>query len=161
MSPFVSRAPGASGAALEDDRTTAGLIVDGHHLHPAAVRLALKAKGAERLMLVTDAMGLAGTDRTEFRLQGRRIRRDGDRLIDDRGTLAGSTLVMNQAVRNMMTQSGIGLAEAVPMASAVPAAFLRMDGERGAIAPGLAADLLLVDDALEVRRSWIGGVEAA
>jgi N-acetylglucosamine-6-phosphate deacetylase len=161
MSPFASRAPGATGAALEDGGTIAGLIVDGHHLHPAAIRLALKAKGAERLMLVTDAMSLAGTDRTEFLLQGRRIRRDGDRLVDDQGTLAGSTLVMTAAVRNMVAQTGIALESAVAMASAVPAAFLRMGAERGAIAPGLAADLLLVDDALEVRRSWIGGREAA
>jgi N-acetylglucosamine-6-phosphate deacetylase len=161
MSPFVNRAPGATGAALEDGRTIAGLIVDGHHVHPAAIRLALKAKGADRLMLVTDAMSLTGTDATAFDLQGRHIRREGDRLVDAQGTLAGSTLTMNAAVRNMMAQTGIDLKGAVAMASAVPAAFLRMGGERGTIAPGFAADLLLVDDALEVKRSWIGGIEAA
>jgi N-acetylglucosamine-6-phosphate deacetylase len=98
MSPLVNRAPGMTGAALEDDGVTAGLIVDGHHVHPAVIRIALKAKGHERLMLVTDAMALTGTDEDHFILQGRHIMRDGDRLVDAAGTLAGSTLTMNAAV---------------------------------------------------------------
>jgi N-acetylglucosamine-6-phosphate deacetylase len=159
MSPLVNRAPGMTGAALEDDGTTAGLIVDGHHVHPAMIRLALKAKGHERLMLVTDAMSLAGTDADRFLLQGREIRREGGRLVDEAGTLAGSTLTMAEAVRNTMAQTGADLRRAVAMASTTPAAFLRLSEQTGTIAPGLAADLVLVDDALEVKRSWIGGRE--
>ncbi len=159
MSPLVNRAPGMTGAALEDDRITAGLIVDGHHVHPATIRIALKAKGFERLMLVTDAMALTGTTGDRFFLQGREIVRDGDRLVDAQGTLAGSTLTMIDAVRNMMAQTGTDLRRAVAMASATPASFLRLDDSIGAIAPGLSADLILVDDALDVKRSWIAGRE--
>lgn len=160
MSPLVNRAPGMTGAALEDDRTTAGLIVDGHHVHPAAIRIALKAKGYERLMLVTDAMPLVGVTDDRFLLQGREIRREGDRLIDAEGTLAGSTLTMADAVRNVIAQTGIDLRRAVAMASATPAAVLGISDRRGAIAPGLSADLILVDDDLQVKRSWIAGREA-
>lgn len=160
MSPLVNRAPGMTGAALDATGTTAGLIVDGHHVHPAVIRLAYRAKGPERLMLVTDAMSLAGTDRDSFVLQGRTIRRDGDRLVDDGGTLAGSTLTMTQAVRTMMAQTGAPLRQAIAMASATPAGFLRLADETGTIAPGLRADLILVDAALSsVKRSWIAGRE--
>jgi N-acetylglucosamine-6-phosphate deacetylase len=150
-----------TGAALEDDRTIAGLIVDGHHVHPAVVRIALKAKGHEQLMLVTDAMALTGIEDDRFMLQGREIRRIGDRLVDDEGTLAGSTLTMAAAVRNMIAQTNIDLRRAVAMASATPAAFLGLADEIGTIAPGLSADLILVDDGWQVKRSWIAGREAA
>ena len=160
MSPLVNRAPGMTGAALEDDRTTAGLIVDGHHVHPAVIRIALKAKGHEHLMLVTDAMALTGVDDDRFLLQGREIQRIGDRLVDAAGTLAGSTLTMVEAVRNMIDQTGIDLRRAVAMASATPAAFLGLADETGTIAPGLSADLILVDDGWQVKRSWIAGREA-
>jgi len=160
MSPLVNRAPGMTGTALEDDRTTAGLIVDGHHVHPAVIRIALKAKGHERLMLVTDAMALTGVEADRFLLQGREIQRIGDRLVDAEGTLAGSTLTMVKAVDNLIAQTGIDLRRAVAMASSTPAAFLGLGGETGAIAPGLSADLILVDDDWQVKRSWIAGREA-
>jgi N-acetylglucosamine-6-phosphate deacetylase len=161
MSPLVNRAPGMTGAALEDDGVTAGLIVDGHHVHPAVIRIALKAKGHERLMLVTDAMALTGTDGDHFVLQGRHIHRDGDRLVDAAGTLAGSTLTMSAAVRNMIAETRVDLARAVAMASSTPAAFLGLSDRTGAIAPGLSADLVLVDKNWQVKRSWIAGREAA
>ena len=160
MSPLMNRAPGAVGAALEDDRTTAGIIVDGHHLHPATVRVALRAKGAERLMLVTDAMPSVGAGQPNFMLQGRYIHEEDGLLRDDQGVLAGSSLDMASAVRNMMAQTGTTLRNAVSMASAVPARFLRLGDETGTIAAGLLADLVLVDDDLTVLRSWIGGAEA-
>jgi len=159
MSPLMNRAPGAVGAALEDDRTIAGIIVDGHHLHPATVRIALKAKGPERLMLVTDAMPSVGTTDINFMLQGRRIHEEDGLLRDDEGVLAGSSLDMASAVRNLMAQTGAPLRTAVGMASAVPAHFLRLADETGTIAAGLRADLILVDDDLNVLRSWIGGRE--
>ena len=159
MSPLMNRAPGAVGEALEDDRTIAGIIVDGHHLHPATVRIALKAKGPERLMLVTDAMPSVGTTDMNFMLQGRRIHEEDGLLRDDEGVLAGSSLDMASAVRNLMAQTGAPLRTAVAMASSVPARFLRLDDETGAIAAGLRADLILVDDDLNVVRSWIGGRE--
>jgi len=159
MSPLMNRAPGAVGAALEDDRTIAGIIVDGHHLHPATVRIALRAKGAERLMLVTDAMPNVGAEQSSFILQGRFIHEEEGLLRDDQGVLAGSSLDMASAVRNTMTQTGIPLRSAAAMASAVPARFLGLQHETGTIAAGLKADLVLVDDDLAVLRTWIGGSE--
>lgn len=160
MSPLMNRSPGAVGAALENNRTTAGIIVDGHHLHPATVRVALRAKGPERLMLVTDAMPSVGTTDTSFMLQGRNIHEEEGLLRDDQGVLAGSSLDMASAVRNLMSQTGASLRTAASMASAVPARFLGLANETGTIAAGLRADLVLVDDDLNVLRSWIGGREA-
>lgn len=161
MSSLGSRAPGMVGAALEDDASIAGIIVDGEHLHPAAVKIALKAKGPERLMLVTDAMPCVGTDADLFLLQGRPIRREGQRLVSADGTLAGSTLTMNRAIATVREQGRLDLAAAVRMASSVPAAFLGLSGEIGAIVAGLRADLVLAEDSLEVRRCWISGEDVA
>jgi N-acetylglucosamine-6-phosphate deacetylase len=160
MSQLANRAPGMVGAALEDDRTWAGLIVDGHHVHPATVRVAVRAKGAERLMLVTDAMPTVGGERDSFVLQGRPIRREGDMLKSADGVLAGSILTMAAAVANMMAEGRVPLRQAVAMATATPAAFLGLGDTRGAIAAGLAADLVLVDDAFTVHQSWIVGAPA-
>jgi len=121
------------------------------------LRVAVRAKGAHRLMLVTDAMPSVGTDDTRFMLQGREIWRDGDTLHGEDGVLAGSTLTMAGAVRGMMVQGRVPLASAVAMASATPAAFLGLGGGTGTIAAGMRADLVLVDDDLIVRETWIGG----
>jgi N-acetylglucosamine-6-phosphate deacetylase len=157
MSQLTNRAPGMVGAALEDRTTYAGLIVDGLHIHPASFRVALNAKGADRLMLVTDAMASAGSDRREFTLQGRTISRKGERLVNEEGVLAGSTLTMAAAVAKAIEQGRISLASAVQMASATPAQFLGLGRETGAIAPGLRADLLVVREDFTVLGSWIGG----
>lgn len=161
MSQLANRAPGMVGAALEDDATFAGIIADGHHLHPATLRVAVRAKGAHRLMLVTDAMPSVGSDAPSFLLQGREIWRDGDTLHGADGVLAGSTLTMNLAVRGMIEQGRVPLPLASQMASATPAAFLGLGDRTGAIAPGLRADLVLIDDTFTVRESWIGGVDSA
>jgi N-acetylglucosamine-6-phosphate deacetylase len=157
MSQLVNRAPGMVGAALEDDSTWAGLIVDGHHVHPATVRVAIRAKGADHLMLVTDAMPTVGAESDSFVLQGRPIRREGDMLKSDDGVLAGSTLTMARAVANIIAQGRVTLRQASAMAAATPAAFLRLADARGAIAAGLAADLVLLDDDFTVRETWIAG----
>ena len=159
MSQLTNRAPGMVGAALEDRSTYAGIIIDGQHIHPANFRIALSAKGADRLMLVTDAMATAGVEDREFILQGRSIHRDGDRLVSVDGVLAGSTLTMAAAVANAMEQAQLTLAEAVEMASSTPAHFLGLEREVGAIAAGLRADLIAVREDMTVARSWIGGVE--
>ena len=158
MSQLVNRAPGMVGAALESDQVYAGIIVDGHHVHPASLRVALRAKGPRRLMLVTDAMPSVGSDQADFLLQGRRIHRDGDMLKDGDGVLAGSTLTMARAVANLVDQTGIALDQAVTMASAVPAEFLGLAGETGSIAIGHRADLIAVTDDFTISESWIGGV---
>jgi N-acetylglucosamine-6-phosphate deacetylase len=157
MSQLANRAPGMVGAALEDDATYAGIIADGYHLHPATLRVAVRAKGAHRLMLVTDAMPSVGTDDTGFMLQGREIWRDGETLHGADGVLAGSTLTMAGAVRGMIAQGRVPLATAAAMASATPAAFIGLGEVTGTITPGMRADLVLVDDQLIVHESWIGG----
>ncbi|HEX7656445.1 MAG TPA: N-acetylglucosamine-6-phosphate deacetylase [Sphingomonas sp.] len=161
MSQLANRAPGMVGAALEDDSTYAGIIVDGHHLHPATLRVAVRAKGPDRLMLVTDAMPSVGAEVGDFMLQGRAIHRDGDMLKSADGVLAGSTLTMAGAVANMIDQARVSLRQASAMAAATPAAFLGLGNVTGAIAAGLAADLVLLDDDFTVRRTWIGGVPSA
>jgi N-acetylglucosamine-6-phosphate deacetylase len=158
MSQLRNRAPGMVGAALEDRSAYAGIIVDGHHIHPASFRVALAAKGRERLMLVTDAMATVGADNQEFMLQGRRIRRKADKLVSDDGTLAGSDLTMAGAVANAIEQGRIDLAEAVGMATVSPATFLGIASETGSIAPGLRADFVIADDFLTVSETWIAGV---
>jgi len=157
MSQLANRAPGMVGAALEDDSTFAGIIADGHHLHPATLRVAVRAKGPHRLMLVTDAMPSVGSDAPSFVLQGREIWRDGDTLHGADGVLAGSTLTMAGAVRGMMEQGRVPLATAVQMAAATPAAFLGLGDRIGALAAGMRADLVLLDDDFTVRETWIGG----
>lgn len=155
MSPLHHRKPGAVGAAFDSD-TYCGMIVDDAHLHPAVVRLAVRAKGIERLMLVTDAMPSVGTDDTEFMLQGKRIMvRDGVCLFED-GTLAGTHLDMASALRNTIAETGLEVADAAVMASTTPARFLSLD-THGELAPGKRADWVWLDDKLQPLGTWIGG----
>jgi N-acetylglucosamine-6-phosphate deacetylase len=161
MSQLANRAPGMVGAALEDDSTFAGIIADGHHLHPATLRVAARAKGAHRLMLVTDAMPSVGTDSPSFMLQGREIWRDGDTLHGADGVLAGSTLTMAGALRGMIEQGRVSLRDAAAMASATPAAFLGIGDRTGIIAPGMRADLVLIDRDFIVHETWINGQACA
>lgn len=157
MSQLGAREPGAVGAALTSD-AACGLIVDGHHVHPASLRLAYEAR-PRRLFLVTDAMPPVGAAMAGFALGGQWIEvRDGRCTTAD-GRLAGSALDMATAVRNAVRLVGIPLEEALAMASTRPADLLG-ERERGRIAPGMHADLVLLDETLQVRATWIGG-EAA
>lgn len=156
MSPLTSREPGVVGAALESD-AWCGIIVDGRHVDPAVLRLALRSHRLDRFMLVSDAMPCVGGDRSGFMLQGKAISvRDGA-CYDAGGRLAGSDLDMASAVRNAVQMLGTDLATASVMASGAPAAFLGLDQETGRIAPGLSADLVLLDDDLKVLETWIAG----
>jgi len=158
MSQLAHRAPGMVGAALDHGGLWAGLIADGQHVDPAALRIALAAKrGPGRLFLVTDAMPPAGSPGDVFELTGRQVtRRDGRLTLDD-GTLAGSDLTMDQAVRYAVRHLDLPLAEALRMASLYPACFLCSDTSRGRIAIGHRADLTLLSDDLRVTGVWIGG----
>ena len=158
MSPLASRAPGAVGAALAHADAYAGIIVDGHHVHPAAVAAAFAAKGGARLFLVSDAMATAASDVDQFVLYGKTIRlRDGGGLTDDAGTLAGAHLTMVEAVRNAVRLAGIPVADALRMATATPAACMGMH-DRGRVAAGCRADLVALDADLRVIGVWQGGV---
>ncbi|WP_114948951.1 N-acetylglucosamine-6-phosphate deacetylase [Microvirga calopogonii] len=157
MPPMAGRDPGPVGAALDSPDTWCGLIVDGHHVSDAALRVAIAAKGTERMMLVTDAMSVTGTDLTSFDLHGRTIYRRDGRLTTEDGTLAGSDLDMASAVRNSVERLGLALPDVLRMASLIPAQFLKLDHELGRIAPGYRADLVLLDEGLQVRQTWIRG----
>ncbi|MFC4171019.1 N-acetylglucosamine-6-phosphate deacetylase [Microvirga sp. GCM10011540] len=157
MPPFAGREPGPVGAALDSRGTWCGLIVDGHHVSDASLRIAIAAKGMEGMMLVTDAMSVTGTDLAHFELHGRTIYRKDGKLTTGDGTLAGSDLDMASAVRNSVTRLGLALPDVLRMASLAPAAFLRMDHELGRIAPGYRASLVLLDEGLHVRQTWIDG----
>jgi N-acetylglucosamine-6-phosphate deacetylase len=161
MSPLTSREPGVVGAALADARSWCGIIVDGAHVSPVVLRLALRCTGHERFMLVTDAMPTVGAEEKSFTLQGKAIEvRDGV-CVDESGTLAGSDLDMATAVRNAVTMLGLTLPEAVRMASRHPAEFLGLGDELGRIAPGYRASFVVADDDLNVLDTWIDGVPAA
>ena len=160
MSPLGSREPGVVGAALDDDQTWCGIIVDGVHVSPVVLGIALRARPRNRFMLVTDAMPTVGAATKSFSLQGRTINvRDGV-CVDDAGTLAGSDLDMAGAVRNAVAMLGLDLAEAVRMASLYPAEFLGLGDELGRIAPGYRASLVAADDDLQVLETWIDGIDS-
>ncbi|MDA8251369.1 MAG: N-acetylglucosamine-6-phosphate deacetylase [Rhodospirillales bacterium] len=157
MSPLSHRAPGVVGAALDHGGLWGGIIADGHHVHPAALSAALRAKrGPARLFLVSDAMPLAGLADDTFELNGRTVTRRGGALRLADGTLAGSDLTMHAALRHAVRQLGVALDEALRMASLYPARFLGLE-RHGRIAPGGRADLVHLDDALALRQVWLGG----
>ena len=158
MSPLSSREPGMVGAALLDANSWCGLIVDGCHAHDASMQLALRAKPRGKIMLVTDAMSTVGSDQDEFEFFGGRVRRDGERLVDERGALAGSTLDMAGAVRQAQQRLQIDLPEALRMASRYPAEFLGIGRDCGRIALGARADLVLLDQQQQVQQSWLLGI---
>jgi N-acetylglucosamine-6-phosphate deacetylase len=166
MSGLGSREPGAVGAALASDQCWCGLIVDGHHVHPQTLRIALRAKRRDRFMLVTDGMPSVGADASTFQIQGRTIRvvpgagshDDGRKIVDDEGRLAGAHLDMAGAVRNAVRLLGLDRVDALRMASAYPAEFLKLERDLGRIAPGQRANLALLDGDLNVQRTWIDGV---
>ena len=158
MTPLASRDPGVVGAALDDPHSWCGLIVDGHHVHPATLRVAIAAKARGKCVLVTDAMPPVGSDRPDYTLNGQTIvMRDGI-CQNEAGVLAGSGLDMAGAVRNAVRMLGLPLAEASRMASSYPAAWIGLDRTHGRIAAGYQADFVVMDDALAVRETWVAGV---
>jgi N-acetylglucosamine-6-phosphate deacetylase len=160
MPPPMAREPGPVAAALEEKAVFSGLIVDGVHVAPAMLRLALRGLG--QAMLVTDAMPPVGGVRRDFVLFGKEISVEGARCITADGRLAGSTLDMATAVRNCVRLLGLSLTEALPLASAAPAAFLGLSDRLGRIAAGCRADLVAFDPTdIRVLATWVaGGIEA-
>ena len=144
MSGLGSRAPGLVGAVLADGTLSAGLIADGIHVHPAAMGAALRAKtGPGALFLVTDAMAPAGTGNTSFTLNGRRVIRSGGRLTLEDGTLAGADLDLTRAIRVLVTEAGADLAQALAMATSIPAGVAGIPGA-GRLTPGKAVPLVRI-----------------
>ena len=156
MSQLGNREPGAVGAALAHDASWCGLIVDGHHVHPEVMKIALRAKRRDRFMLVSDAMPSVGAEAKDFVLNGRPITVEGNRCVDEDGRLAGADLDMASAVRNCVHLLGLELSEAVRMASANPADFLALR-DVGRMAGGQRANLVRLDGDLQPVATWIDG----
>lgn len=150
MTPMNSREPGVVGAALDSD-AYCGLIADLHHVSATTLRVSLRARPKPSLMfLVSDAMSTVGGP-DFFELYGQRIEvRDG-RLVNAEGSLAGAHLDMATAVRNVVAKLGEPAETALAMATSIPAAAMRLDGKIGTFVPGAKADIVLLDDALNVR----------
>ncbi len=157
MSQMSGREPGMVGAALSDAQSYCGLIADGHHVRDAAIKVALAAKPRDRMILVSDAMPTAAGGPDRFELQGRTVTRRNGRLQLEDGTLAGSNLTMDEAVRYCVQRLDVPLEDGLRMASRNPAAFLKLDRELGRIAPGYLASLVHLSDDLQVLQTWIDG----
>lgn len=162
MSGLGHRSPGMVGAALDTGAIWCGIIADGHHVDPVALRIALRAKrGPGRLFYVTDAMALAGSRDTDFELNERVVRREPgavcSRLVLEDGTLAGSDLDMASAVRFGVEALEISLPESLRMASTYPATYLGIEDERGYLKPGYRADFVNLTHDLNVKQVWLGG----
>ncbi|MCS6843033.1 MAG: N-acetylglucosamine-6-phosphate deacetylase [Caldilineales bacterium] len=157
MPPLLHRDPGLAAALLTDPRITVGLIVDGVHVHPAVVRLAWRALGPGRLNLVTDAMAALGMPPGHYCLGDFPVAVDGAvcRLAD--GTLAGSVLSLDQALRNLIAFAGCRLEDALQTVTVTPARALGLAHQRGRLAVGCAADLVLLSPDLRVRATIVAG----
>ncbi|MFV7782863.1 N-acetylglucosamine-6-phosphate deacetylase [Shewanella marisflavi] len=157
MSPMDSRAPGMVGAALESQSAWCGLIVDGHHVHPASAKVAIAAKPKGKVMLVTDAMPPVGMDdNASFELFGTQVIRKGDRLNAVTGELAGCVLDMVGAVNNSVAMLGVPREEALRMAAKYPAEFIG-HRQRGVFRVGAKADMVLLDQDNRVAQTYIDG----
>lgn len=157
MTPLHHRQPGVVGAVLLRDELTAELIADGVHVHQDVMRLLIGVKSRERVMLVTDSISATGLSDGMYSLGGQEVyvRAGQARLAD--GTLAGSTLTFDQAVRNLVTLCGVPLRDAVYMGATTPARAIGLDDRKGRIAPGYDADLAILDADLRARRVMVGG----
>ena len=157
MPPALSRDPGIVGAAIEDGDSWFGIIADGHHVHPAMVSLALRAKVRGGAVLVTDAMPTVGSAETSFSLHGETVSSAGGFCANAEGTLAGSDLDMLSAVNNAAAFTGIDWFEAVRMASLYPAQALGLGDRLGRIASGYRANFLILDKSGKIADTWING----
>ena len=136
------REPGALGAVFDHDQIIAEMIADGHHIHPAAMRILLKVKGAEHICIVSDAAPPAGAPPGEYEWEGITLYHDGKTSRLANGALAGSVTMLNQMLRVLVEQVGVSLREAVRMATDVPARVLGV--RKGRLAPGYDADLVVL-----------------
>ncbi len=158
MSGFLPREPGVVGAVLDSDGVTAELIADGIHVHPAALRMAIRKKGIGRICLITDSLNAAGLGEGEYRVGGLEVVvGNGQARLKESGALAGSVLTLSRAVRNTIEWTGISVSEAVNMASLNPARVLGLDGQVGSIDLGKLANLAVFDGDFNVVATILRG----
>ena len=157
MRPLHHREPGVVGAALWDDRVTVELIADGVHLHPAALRMAARLKGPGSTALVSDAIAPAGLPDGEYEFGGAKVTVKHGRCLLESGSLAGSTIRLRDAVENMVGLAGFSPEAAVEMASTTPARIAGVAGRKGRLAPGMDADITILDREYGVLLTMVGG----
>ncbi|WP_217593281.1 N-acetylglucosamine-6-phosphate deacetylase [Cohnella sp. GbtcB17] len=154
MSPFHHREPGVAGAGLICPELTTELIADGIHVHPDAVKLLYDVKGAGGVCVITDAVYCAGLPDGEY---GEATMKDGQVWLKDGSSLAGSSLTMLQALRNVLRFTGRPLAEVLPSLTEVPARQIGVSGRKGRLEAGMDADFLVLDGALELQSTYVRG----
>jgi N-acetylglucosamine-6-phosphate deacetylase len=159
MSQLGHRAPGLVGAALADQRIVCGLIADGLHVHETASRVALRAKGADAIALVSDAMSPAAGGPQVYELQGRRVIQKGMQITLEDGTLAGAAITLLDAIRYVTAKLGADLGTALRMATLTPARLLNMDDRIGRLDAGCRADCVHLGDDLSLQGVWVAGAE--
>lgn len=158
MTKLHHRDPGTVGAVLTTPAIMAEVIADGHHVHPACIRLLAVTKGPDNLVLITDAMSAAGLGNGEYMLGDLAVVvKDGVARLKEGDSLAGSTLTMIEAFRYAVSVAGISVEHASRMASGTPARRLGIDQQTGSLAPGKAADVLLLSPQLDLQRVWVQG----
>lgn len=156
MAPFDHRRPGPIGAALADDRVTVGLICDGLHVDPVAVRMAWRSLGPHRTSLVSDAAAPLGGSHGSYRLGAFDVAYDETGVRTADGTLAGSALALDQAVRNLRAFTGCDVVDALATVTTTPADLLG-SSDLGRIAVGARADLAIIDDDANLYSTVIKG----
>ncbi|POT54964.1 N-acetylglucosamine-6-phosphate deacetylase [Citrobacter amalonaticus] len=156
MTGLHHREPGMVGAGLTDPRAWLELIADGHHVHPAAMKLCCCC-AKDRVVLITDAMQAAGMPDGGYTLCGEKVEMRGGIVRTAAGGLAGSTLSVDAAVRNMVELTGIAPEEAIHMASLHPARLLGIDRQLGSLSTGKRANIIALDSGLHLQQIWIQG----
>lgn len=153
------RNPGTVGAILTDNRIFAQIITDGIHVHPAMVKLAVMAKGISRIILITDSIQGTGLCDGNYDYYGQKFTvKDGIARTPE-GGLSGSTLMLDQAIKNMIKFTGMSLNEVIPMATLVPAEAMGWSERRGVLKPGADADVTILNDDLIVEKTFVLGKE--
>jgi N-acetylglucosamine-6-phosphate deacetylase len=160
MRPFSHRDPGIMGAVLTDNRVSAELICDGMHVDPAAVRLVARAKGLARVVLITDSLSAAGMPDGTYNLGQFAVNVVGGICRTAEGNLAGSSITLEKALRNLMTFTGSTFRDCLPCATSNPAKLLGFEERKGVIAPGADADLAVLDANYVVRQAYVRGQPA-
>jgi N-acetylglucosamine-6-phosphate deacetylase len=156
MRPLDHRDPGILGAVLENDELTADIIADGIHVHPSVLKLFLRAKGADRAILITDAISATGMPDGIYNLGGLEVQVSNGRC-EYQGKLAGSVLTLDRAIRNVMTFAGWQLQQAIKLATLNPAQRLGISDQRGLLTAGRRADLVVLTPEGQVAQTIIGG----
>lgn len=158
MRGFHHREPGALGACLDIEGISTDIIADGRHVHPMSIRLLWQIKGCEKIIIITDASPVCGLHKGRHALWGREVILDENQVVTaDTGTLAGSVLTMNHAVRSIRRMITCSFAQAVQMATYNPAALLGIEHQKGQLRKGNDADLVIMDENCSIHMVVVGG----